>query len=152
VPQRTTEEIFTLPSEKGRDSTVQIRTVEANSGNLTGVGSGFFVAHDKIATNLHNVIGNDLVFAKLTDAKIGWEIEGVTAFDFKNDLVVLKIEGKGEPLLLADSDSVQIGESVTTLGFPERKYKITEGTVYGIEDNRFRVKAEYVGGMSVVLC
>ena len=148
TPQQITEEILTLASEKGRDSTVQIRSVRAKSRELTGVGSGFFVAPDKIATCLHNVGGKDLVFANLTDKETMWKIEGVTAFDFKNDLVVLKVVGEGEPFLLGDSDAVQIGEPVVTLGFPKTRYKITEGFIHGIGNNRFQVKAEYVGGMS----
>ena len=150
APQLITEETFTLVSEKGRDSTVQIRLVRAGSGELTGIGSGFFVARDKIATNLHNVGGKDTVFAKLIDKETMWNIEGVTAFDFENDLVILKVEGKGKPLLLGDSDAVQLGEPVVALGFPEAQYKVTQGTIHGIGYDRksFRVKSEYVGGMS----
>ena len=150
VPQQTTEENFTLVVEKGGNSTVQIRMVRMESGELTGVGSGFFVTPDKIATALHNITGEDPVYVKLTGAETTWEIESVEAFHVKSDLVVLKITGNGPPLRLADSDTVQIGEPVVTLGFPETKYKVTKGTIHGIGDGNswFRVTAEYVGGMS----
>ena len=138
-----------LASEKEEGSTVQVRLVRA-SGKLARIGSGFFVARDKIATNFHTVANENLVFAKLTDRETILEIEGVTAFDFKNDLVILKVSGVGVPFSLGDSDAVEIGEPVSTLGYPKTKYSVTEGIIHGISNNRerFRVKAEYVGGIS----
>ena len=139
-----------LASERAKDSIVQVRLVR-KSGKLAGVGSGFFVASDKVATNLHNITReNLLVFVKLAGKETTLEVEGVAAFDFENDLLILKVVGNGNPLLLADSDTVQIGESVSTLGYPETEYKATVGTIQGISNSRkwFRVKAEYVGGIS----
>lgn len=132
------------------ESIVQIRSIEAESGKLVGVGSGFFVEHEKVVTNIHAVYGEGLISAKSVDGETVWEVEGVTAFDVKNDLVILKVLGGGKPLPLGDSDTVQIGESVSTLGFPETEYKVTEGTVQGIRgaSKKFWVEAEYVGGMS----
>lgn len=150
VPQQTTEENLTLAVEKGGNSTVQIRMVSTESGELTGVGSGFFITPDKIATALHNITGKDPVFAKLVGVETTWKIESVTTFNVKADLVILKVSGKGKPLQLANSDTVQIGEPVATLGFPETKYKVTEGTIHGVGESNswFRVSAEYIGGMS----
>jgi RNA polymerase sigma factor (sigma-70 family) len=139
-----------LASERAKDSIVQIRLVR-KSGKLAGVGSGFFVASDKVATNLHNITReNLLVFVKLAGKETTLEVEGVAAFDVENDLLILKVVGNGKPLPFANSDAVQINESVSTLGYPETRYKVTQGTIDGISNNRklFRVKAEYVGGMS----
>ena len=139
-----------LASERAKDSIVQIRLVR-KSGKLAGVGSGFFVASDKVATNLHNITReNLLVFVKLAGKETTLEVEGVAAFDVENDLLILKVVGNGKPLPLANSDTVHINESVSTLGYPETKYKVTQGTIDDISDNLklFRVKAEYVGGMS----
>ena len=132
------------------ESIVQIRLIEEESGKLIGVGSGFFVEFDRIVTNVHAVYGEGLVFAKSVDGETVWEVEGVAAFDVKSDLVVLKVSDGGKSLPLGDSDTVQVGEPVYTLGFPETEYKITEGTVQGIDgdDKKFWVDAEYVGGMS----
>ena len=79
-----------------------------------------------------------------------WEVEGVTAFDVENDLVILKVVGEGKPLPLGDSNTAQVGESVSTLGFPETEYKVTEGTIQGVRgaSKKFWVDAEYIGGMS----
>ena len=116
-------------TDRAKESTVRIV-----GGNLSGlgVGTGFFVDKDKIVTNVHVVSQPGLYFAKLIDKGPVWGIEGVTAFDIKNDLVVLKIAGEGTPLPLGKSDTVQIGELVATVGFPDGKYSVTEGTIHSI--------------------
>ena len=150
IPQQVSEENFILAVEAGRNATVQIQMIKAESGEVTGVGSGFFVTSDKIATALHNITGEDPVFVRLTGEETTQKIECVTAFNIKSDLVILEVPDKGKPLRLANSNTVQVGEPATTLGFPETKYKVTKGTIHGIGDGNswFRVKAEYVGGMS----
>lgn len=149
IAKQNITSVSSLALEKGEGSTVQIRLVRA-SGKLAHIGSGFFVARDKIATNFHNVATKNLVFAKITGKETILEVEGVTAFDVEHDLVILKVSGAGVPFSLGDSDTVEVGEPVSTLGYPETKYRVTAGIVHGISDNRkeFRVKAEYVGGMS----
>lgn len=113
-------------------------------------GSGFFVDEDKIATNIHNVAWAGPVFVKLSDKKTICAIEGVTAYDVKNDLVVLKIAGEGTPLRLGDSDRVQSGERVTAMGYPNIKYKVAQGTIQNIQntDKWLRMKVELGGGSS----
>ena len=113
-------------------------------------GSGFFVDEDKIATNIHNVALPGPVFAKLSDKKTICAVEGVTAYDVENDLVVLKIAGGGTPLRLGDSDTVQSGERVTAIGYPNAKYKIKQGTIQSIRstDKWLRMKVELFGGNS----
>ena len=88
-----------VPIESVNDSIVWIES-ETESG------TGFFVARDKIATNIHVVAHPGPIFAKLVNKETVWAVEGVTAYDVKNDLVVLKITGEGTPLPLGDSDAV----------------------------------------------
>ena len=118
-----------LISDKAKESTVRII---GGNFSVLGVGSGFFVDKDKIVTNIHVVSQPGLYFAKLVDKETVWGIEGVTAFDIKNDLVILKIAGESTPLPLGDSDRVQIGEAVSAVGFPYGKYKVTEGAIHSI--------------------
>ena len=99
-------------SEKVKGSTVRLVS-------LRGIGSGFFVAPNKIATNIHVVALPGPIFAKLVDEKTVWTVEGVTAYDVENDLVILKISGEGTPLQLGDSDTVRHGESVFCCGVPK---------------------------------
>ena len=56
------------------------------------------MAPDKIVTNMHVVSSPGVIFAKLSDNETIWAVEGVTAFDIENDLVILKIAGEGVPL------------------------------------------------------
>ncbi len=113
-------------------------------------GSGFFADKDKVVTNLHVVAMPGTVFVKLTDRETIYPIEGVTAFDAENDLVILKIIGEGTPLSLGDSDAVQSGERVISVGYPNRRYKVMEGTIDGIRntDKWLRMKIDITGGSS----
>lgn len=127
-----------LASEEGRASTVRVMRWSKTAGGFF-YGSGFFVDENKIATNIHVVASPGPVFAKLTDKEIIWSVETVTMFDVENDLVILKITGEGPPLLLGNSDAVEIGEPVTTVGYPGRKYKVMAGTIHRITDGGHRI-------------
>ena len=50
------------------------------------------------------------------DVLEAYTIEGVTAYDTKNNLLLLKIEETGVPLPLGDSETVEIGETVYAIG------------------------------------
>ncbi len=124
-----------LAAEKGKASVVRI-----TGGNLMkiGAGSGFFVQPDKIVTNLHVIARPGPIFAKLSDDETIWMVEGVTAYDIENDLVVLKIAGEGAPITLGSSDTARKGETVYAIGYPGGgEYKLTEGT---IRSSRYRDK------------
>jgi len=124
-----------LAAEKGKASVVRI-----TGGNLMkiGAGSGFFVQPDKIVTNLHVIARPGPIFAKLSDDETIWMVEGVTAYDIENDLVVLKIAGEGAPISLGSSDTARKGETVYAIGYPGGgEYKLTEGT---IRSSRYRDK------------
>ena len=124
-----------LAAEKGKASVVRI-----TGGNLMkiGAGSGFFVQPDKIVTNLHVIARPGPIFAKLSDDETIWMVEGVTAYDIENDLVVLKIAGEGAPISLGRSDTARKGETVYAIGYPGGgEYKLTEGT---IRSSRYRDK------------
>ena len=117
-------------------------------------GSGFFVESDKIVTTIDVLVGAAAVAAipadrlakvpssrrtrffrkrnesQISEKEAAVSIEGVTAFDAKNNLVLLKIAETGVPLPLEDSDTVQIGAKVYTLGYQgDEKYKGTAGTL-----------------------
>ena len=115
-----------------------------------GYGSAFFVCKSLIATNIHVVAGATSVSAELIDPKTDcvikkFIVEGVTAFDGKNDLLILKTEGEGTPLSLSDSDAVQSGEIIHVIGYPSEKHKVTKGAIHSIWNNdkwlRMKVKA-----------
>ena len=119
----------------------------------SGIGTGFFVGPDTIVTTIEVLAGTILAVVipgerftrpsirrKIQSIGAGdyqqgvkdiiVKIEGVTAFDPKNNLVVLKIAETGVPLPLGNSDKTQIGEKVWALGYEDDlRYKGTAGTL-----------------------
>ena len=147
IAEKTLAPSMDLAFKKGRESTV--RLVGGNFSEAT-TGSGFFVDNDKIATNIHVLLQQGLYFAKLIDKEEIWAVEGVTAFDAKNDLAILKISGEGMPLVLGDSDALQRDEPVFVIGFPGGKYKNTKGVFRSIRnrDKWLQMKIELSAGNS----
>ena len=115
-----------------------------------GAASGFFVAPDKVATNIHVIAHPGSVFIKSPDKQKVWRVEGVTAFDVKNDLAVLKVIGEGIPFLLGNSDAVRVGDAVIATGYPGGKYRGTKGVVHRVRNNDkwLQMKIDLSGGSS----
>ena len=132
---------------------VGFREVYTEADIHTDIGTGFFVGPDTIVTTIGVLAGAMLVvvipgerFTRASTRKkmrlikkgsyeqevkdLIVKIEGVTAFDAKNNLVVLKIAERGVPLPLGNSDNVQTGEKVWVLGYQdELKFDGTVGTL-----------------------
>ena len=115
-----------------------------------GSSTGFFVAHDKIATNIHAVADADPVLAHVRVKGTTWSIRGVTAYDVKNDLVILEISGEGTPLPLGDSDTVQSGDAISVIGYPKGRYTVREGSIYRVRgsDKWLQMDVRISGGNS----
>ena len=90
------------------------------------------------------------VSAELVGTKTEFIVEGVAAFDAKNDLVILKIAGEGTSLPLGDSNSVESGDVVQTVGYPGGKHKVTNGVIHSIRnsDKWIRMKCKTLDGNS----
>ena len=133
VPQEIAEEkLLPLTPENVRRSIVRIVSPPGNRV----VGSGFFVAPDKIATNIHLVATADPISVHVRGHRITWSIKGVTAYDVKNDLVILKISGEGIPFPIGNSDAVENGESVSAVGYIQFGHrKIMKGVIHSIRDS-----------------
>ena len=134
--------------QKYRNSIVR---VENKHGFFSrGIGSGFFVERDKVATNIHVIAHPGPIYVESVDRKTTWKVEGVAAYDVRNDLVILKVVGEGEALPLGNSDIVQKGEHISVVGYPDGKYKVTEGTLHGIRNNDkwFQMEIDTTGGSS----
>ena len=114
-------DIATTPQEIARRAfqfTVALEMELAN-GDRARLGSGFFVAQDLIATNLHVVHGALNCCAKLVNQTNECHIEGYTHIDVEHDLVILKVTGVNAPVLWwGNSDSTQIGDTVYAVGNP----------------------------------
>ena len=140
---RAPQQIVEVPEERSDFTAIRVE-------GRYGAASGFFVAPNKIVTNIHVVAHPGAVFIKSPDKKRIWMVEGVTAFDVKNDLVVLKILGEGTPSLLGNSDAIGMGDPVIAAGYPDGKYKIAEGIVHGVRnsDKWLQMEIELSGGSS----
>lgn len=113
-------------------------------------GSGFFVEPDKIVTNFHVVEGATEITAKHIDTGTVYTIEGVTAFDVENDLVVLKIAEEDTPFMLGNSEIVRKGDPISAVGYLGDRGRSVDGTARGIRssDHWLQIKAPLKPGWS----
>jgi S1-C subfamily serine protease len=89
-------------------------------GNPIALGSGFFVASDRIATNYHVIKGASQVLAKIIGRRTIYKISFVESPDEESDLVLLRIdEIKGQPLKLGNLSGLRVGDEVYVMGNPE---------------------------------
>jgi S1-C subfamily serine protease len=88
-------------------------------GNPIALGSGFFVANYRIATNYHVVKDASEIFAKIVGRRGIYKISFVENPDEQNDLVVLHLEVKGQPLKLGSLSSLRVGDEIYVMGNPE---------------------------------
>jgi tetratricopeptide (TPR) repeat protein len=121
-----------LDSEKVRKSIVRLIHGE---GASRIVSSGFFVTHDKIATNIHVVAAADLDSLRVRSRDTDYAIQGIIAFDAQNDLVILDISGEGVPLVLGDSETVSSGDTVFSVGYFIDRYNVMKNSVDFVQHN-----------------
>ena len=93
---------------------------------------------DLIVTNLHVIHGAEKCSAKLFGQETIYEIEGYTAIDPENDLIILKVKDFDKSmsaLNLGNSVSVHIGETIYAVGNPKGyEGTVSNGIVSGIRD------------------
>jgi S1-C subfamily serine protease len=107
---------------------------------LRDTGSGFFITEDGyLITNFHVV--KDAIQVKVKKGRDVYPAK-VVHFDKDNDLALLKVSGKFNPLNISTNDA-QLGEAVFTIGFPDllvqgTEPKYTDGKISslaGIQDD-----------------
>ena len=94
-------------------------------------GSGFILTSDGyILTNYHVIEDSSSVTVTTYDNQ-SYEAE-IVGYDRDNDIAVLKIDAKDlVPVVLGDSDSLHVGDTVLTIGNPlgELTFSLTQGVV-----------------------
>ena len=132
--------------ENGELNDSKTLLIKRDSGN----GSGFFVGKNLIATNIHAMVETTSVSVELVGANTVYTLEGVAAFDPKNDLVILRVAGEGPQFPIGDSDLVQSGDIVRIIGYPNGVYKVTDGPIHSIRDSDkwIRLGFKTIGGNS----
>ena len=150
-----------------RESIVRIE----NDSDTIRYGTGFFVAPDLIATNIHviahqgtllvktihqekavnwTINENGVLSGSYENVGTNWTVEGVLAYDVKNDLAIIKVDGKSVPFKLGNSRWIKKNEPITIIGFPNKKFRIKKGHAYSIRksDKWLRNDVNIGGGSS----
>lgn len=112
-----------------------VKVMQVGREGLDGLGAGFVVGEDLIATNLH-VIGEARRLEIETGDGQKSEVVEVTATDSHWDLALLRIAKKGFKILpLADSDEIKQGQPIVAMGNPEGlAFSVVEGVVSAFPD------------------
>ena len=106
-------------------------TIETNNG----LGSGFFVAPNIIATNYHVIEGATEASCYVNNSTTKYKIEGYVAADQNVDLILLKVLNLSKPALSMATESVSPGQQVYVIGSPKGlPATISDGIVSGMRD------------------
>ena len=94
-------------------------------------GSGFIISDDGyILTNFHVIEDSDSISVSMYNGD-SYEAD-LIGYDESNDIAVLKIEAEGlAPVILGDSDNLNVGDSVVAIGNPlgELTFTLTSGAI-----------------------
>lgn len=115
---------------------VVLLVMEDHRGQPIGLGSGFFVAPDTVATNAHVVQGAARAYARRIGDKIKYDVKSIVALDEARDLALLQLENVvGTPLKVGDSDRLAVGDEVFVVGNPQGlEGTFSQGIVSGLRD------------------
>ena len=119
------------------NSTVGI-TTEITTTNFWGYqstsaasGSGFIISDDGyILTNFHVIEDSSAIEVAMFDGKSYDAV--LIGYDESNDIAVLKIDAEGlAPVVIGDSDNLNVGDSVVAIGNPlgELTFTLTSGAI-----------------------
>ena len=94
-------------------------------------GSGFIISDDGyILTNFHVIEDSDSISVSMYNGD-SYDA-ALIGYDESNDIAVLKIEAEGlAPVILGDSDNLNVGDSVVAIGNPlgELTFTLTSGAI-----------------------
>ncbi len=94
-------------------------------------GSGFIISDDGyILTNFHVIEDSDSISVSMYNEE-SYEAE-LVGYDESNDIAVLKIDAEGlAPVVLGNSDNLNVGDSVVAIGNPlgELTFTLTTGAI-----------------------
>lgn len=98
-------------------------------------GSGFILTDDGyVITNYHVIENSDSITVSLYDGT-AYDAE-LVGYDESNDIAVLKVDAEDlTPVVVGDSDSLNVGDSVIAIGNPlgELTFSLTSGAVSALD-------------------
>lgn len=114
-------------------STVSIVALD-NTLQPLGFGSGFIIADELIATNVHVIEGSSSAYVLVNGQEKKYKIDGYLSIDKSNDLVILKVSGlKQKNMTLNQGNVPEIGEKIYAIGNPKGfNGTFSEGIISGI--------------------
>ena len=111
--------------------------------NQTARGSGFFIEPNRIVTNVHVISDGAIDSVKCQKTGTTYTVEGITGFDDRNDLAVLKITETATPFPLGDSRKVRKGHTVSLVNYREENANQVDGTVNIIRNSGKHHRIEF---------
>ncbi len=113
---------------------VALLICEDSHAQPVSLGSGFVVADETVATNLHVIEGAAGGFLKLVGVPKKYTIRGTVGVDRGHDLALLSVPGMHAPIVpLGSSQQASVGDEVYAIGNPEGlEGTISQGIVSGI--------------------
>ena len=112
--------------------------IRSREGSSVGSGTGFVIDSDGIiVTNAHVVSGASEVAVRFEDRADSVEAD-VLGTDLSSDLAVLRVDASHtedlEPLRLADSSNVKVGDLAVAIGYPlGLDQSVTQGIVSAVD-------------------
>ena len=131
--QLTLEEIYAswVNSCVGISTEIVTTNFFGQSVSSTAAGSGFVITSDGyIVTNYHVIDGASTIKVTFFDGTV--YDAALVGGEENNDVAVLKIEAQGlTPVIIGDSDALNVGQTVTTIGNPlgEMTFSQTDGII-----------------------
>jgi hypothetical protein len=115
-------------------SSVTLIICQDSHAQPVSLGSGFVVADETVATNLHVVEGASAGFVRLIGAPRKYAVSGIIGTDRAHDLALLSVPGVHvRSVPLGDSKLTSVGDEVFAIGNPEGlEGTISQGIVSGI--------------------
>lgn len=108
--------------------------VEDEKSREVNIGSGFVVAENGlIITNKHVVADSEADYRVLTNNNREYPVQKIYR-DPLNDLAILQIDARLDPLPLGDSSQLQLGQTVVAIGTPLDEFTntVTAGIISGL--------------------
>jgi hypothetical protein len=118
---------------------VMLLVVSDAAGNEIATGTGFLISSDgKLVTN-HHVIKDAVSAVAKAENGDQFPVEGFLSADSFNDLVLVKLKGKGLPFLpLSSNLTVEVGTRIAVVGSPlGLEGTLSEGIVSAVREQSF---------------